>query len=262
VRNLPVGCDPDDYTITYTFKNETVTEHCDNNDENHFIIARCAAKEMNDNVSVVIKRGDAVIKEGEYSVKGYCDKKLGINSDASDKLKALCRSTLIYGAEAQKAFNYNTDNLPIEGYEVELRKTTVPDSLKPVRDVQCTSVEKVTYSLSLEYKTELNFYFEPVEGVSASGLTVSVDGTDINLDSTGDITLELINGRLSLSITGISAKDLNKIFVIRVSDGSATSTYTYSALTYAYARQDKPSAQGIARAIYNYHLSALDYFPE
>ena len=260
IKALPEGTNPEDYSITYTFNDEEETEYCNDADFNRFVIAKCAAKQINDEVTVVIKYGDTIIKNRSYSVCGYCDAQIQKESASAD-LKALCAATKIYGAEAQKFFDYNTEDPAAEGYEQELNSIEVPEDYKPVRDVQCASVARTTFSLSLEYKTELNFYFKPIAGFDAEQLTVSVDDNVIGIGQPGDISLsKLDDGRLALNITGIAAKELDHVYKITVSDGSTASTYQYSALTYAYNTQNKDALGGLSKALYNYYFKAKAYF--
>ncbi len=245
------------FEVKYSFKGEDAqTGTLSSTKSNKFVVARCAAKEMGDTVKIEVFYDNVLIKDIEYSVRQYCEDKLE-DPKSGEKTKALCLAVLEYGAKSQTYFNYETD-APVNAnhFSEDISETTVPDDYAAVSEGTCTGLRKSTVSLSLEAKTELNFYFLLKSGYAAEGFTFTCDGAPVT-------PVENEDGVLCLKIEGIAAKDLGNTLTIVVTnnDDGTAKTILYSPLSWAHSKQSSgaEATQLLAKALYNYYAAAYAY---
>lgn len=118
-----------------------------------------AAKEMGDEVQIVLYNADNVaIARGGDSISGYLYRLLGKNNNPT--FRCLAIDLLIYGADAQRRFAYNEENL----VDDDLTWETMCEEGSAWYDAVCSNaqVKSDTYrgtSVSLENKIVMNFYF-------------------------------------------------------------------------------------------------------
>ena len=261
--------DVNSYRVEYSFNGGDVTtvlgsswtETTSGSGKYGFTVASCAAKQMNDTVNFRVYYNNALVKEvSNYSIRQYCVNKITANSNA--ELVALCRATLSYGAEAQKYFNYKTDQLADSEYEglymgLTNGETSVPANLKVSSSEKKGDITKLTASLNTISKTEINFY---VTTTNSSIEIVSVTKDGIALDNSLYTSSDVQDGRKLITITGLAATDLDATYELKFDTNLGTSTVTYSALSYCYNKQSTNTAGGISLALYNYYLKAEAYF--
>lgn len=265
---VPAATDLSDYTVEYTYNGETVTTGLTSYSSDSFKIAYCSAKDMTETAHLSVTYKGVEIKSDDYSIQGYCDYVLDNNYGDAD-LQALCQAILNYGASAQLFFNKEGDLPNVnhnEGWDPEnIPESFIPSEYAPVATGSCDSASTVA-SLVLKSKTEMNFYVTPAEGVSSDTITVDVkelvsgaetDITDGNLSITVSST-----GEQKVSIKGIAAKELDRTFVVRVSDGTNTRTLTASPMSYAYLAQNfgNSKLKTAMYYLYNYFTAAKTNF--
>jgi uncharacterized repeat protein (TIGR02543 family) len=253
IRNLTK--DPADYSISWEFASDgEVTESgdvnlgdvtADKNGRYTFEIAHVDARRMSETVHVVVKYKDIVIKEGDYSVKGYCEEQLA-RDDLSAALEDLLNATLVYGANVQLDFRYNTDNLPTDSYDVS--GVVIPETAA-VKSGEATGIANTGNRLSFEYRTEILFMVRLSEGASIDDYTVTVDGKAAEF---------VADGSTYAVVIPVSAINLGKDYTVKVvntTDGTEL-TYVVSAVVGMYNNASKDSR----KAIYNYYLAASEYY--
>ena len=248
--------EPSKYTVSYGPGEEGSAGWTDKvltrADENKIVVAGRAAKEMGDEVHVVVKYDGAKIKDQYYSVKGYCDAVIKAGKyDAG--LVELCKATLDYGRYAQEAFNYKADSLVNGGTDVsDWASVTVPDYGADKEDGS-ELVTGVTLSLVTTSKTQLVARFRTT-AASPDGFSATVDGVDV----TPGLALE--NGKIKVAVTGIAAKDLDaKKAIVLTDPKGGTYTFEVSPVDYMGLAVSKSSQVDLNRAFYNYHLKAKAY---
>ena len=241
------------------------------------LTALVAAKEMTDEITVKVYKGDEQVSEDRYSVASYArriiDNQNGEFSDLANytELKALCEAMLVYGAKAQTQFNYNIDNLADAGLIYTLE--TVPaDSLDEyvTANLNAFGIVFEGSSLVLETKTTHRLYFSSSKNAQALNDTVQVkcgntvlkfkDGTRENA------------GMVYVDITDIAAKNVLKNYTVRFSnDGFASSTplkvnagaYIYNVLITSLPDPNGRVTQtlkDVVSALYWYSTAAEAYF--
>lgn len=100
--NIPAGDTAADYTVSVNGTASTL-----GNDQK--VSYAVAAKKMGDPITIEITKGSDTVYSGTTSVKAYCEAIAAGNY--SDEVKHAASTMLVYGAAAQKYFNYNTDAL-------------------------------------------------------------------------------------------------------------------------------------------------------
>ena len=194
----------------------------------------------------------ALLKTINYSIRDYCAAQIDDGSDYY--LAQLCEACLNYGAYSQQYFGYKTTQLANEGYEYDyytLAYTEVPSA--PAAIDKQDGVTKITGSLTLQYKTELNFYF--YGGDASADVDVSSDGM-----SNGNVTVEVHDepayNRVRVTVKGIAARYLADNFFVTLGN----SFVEYSPLTYMYLNRNDTDVGLVCKALYRYYDAAETYF--
>ena len=219
---------------------------------NSYTIAKCAAKQMGDVFTVLVKHNDEVINQTtDFSIKNYCD--TIINGNFSTYIKDLCKATLDYGRYAQEEFNYYGSGLVNGGNDYfDNSAINVPDYAGQVVSNTFGSELKVSFSLTTESQTILSIY---LTGAEANSYSVLVNGEETMFSSLGP-------DKIQVSITDIKAKDLGEKITIQVNDAGSMHELVYkvSPVDYMGFAVAHDSQVSINKAFYNYYLKAVDYF--
>ena len=260
---------PSDYTIEYTFKGQSSGEiHLTDQDLNTFTVAECAAKEMTDKVTVSIKYGTTEIDSFTLSIKDYCNQvfdKYGHTNDfktTNEKARALvqlCEATLDYGTQAQKKFNYKTDDLANPGTAYfSPDDITVPQADFTLES-NCPGITDTTFSLVTTSKTEFVIFLKHDASLSLNDFKFVLD--DEVLTGVTDLTTD---NKFKIVISGISARNLGQdhTLVVTSSDESVSGTYSFvaSPIDYMATAVSNNVQVNLNKAFYNYYLKADAYF--
>ena len=206
-----------------------------------------AAAQMTDEIVVTISDGDTVLTQKSYTVRDYI--KTLIEGNYDEKLQALAKAALNYGAGAQVYFDHHADTLANAGYE-----TTETVAIPEINTDNMVSGEVSGirfYGASLVYNSKIavRFYFDVTGDIS--NYTFSMGNEPV-----------LKDGLYYVEIDGINPQDYAKETALTVSDGSQEMTVTYSPMYYIgrmYNKTDKQSLKTLLGAMYSYHLAAVDY---
>lgn len=225
-----------------------------------FLLGRCAAKEMADDIHVTVTHSDGtVLHDRDYSIRAYCLAVL--QNTAYQELWELCQAVLDYGSYAQSFFQYNTEN-PANAGTNPFPLLTIPERYRAKDAGACTGILSIAATLTLESQTMLTAYITPVRGYTLDQFAISVkDDSGSSVPFTGG---ELSDGRFYASISGIAGKELDAPFTVTIknrADGTALSK-TMSALSYGYAAQSAliSGLTELCQALYRYNLTAAAYF--
>ena len=195
------------------------------------------AKEMTDLVNFSIMVDGNVFGEHSYttSVKEYATE-LMADDDYND-WDELIAAMLNYGAAAQLALNYKTDDLAVENFNGADYDFSGYEAISFTgnRDI----LDGLFMNLDLESDTEFNIYFKPATGVE---LTVTVNGEDAELTNNGD-------GYYVLTVGGIAADELSKDFAIVV---NGEFSFAVNALDWAKIASASAETETLANALAAY----------
>ncbi len=249
-----------------------------------------AAKKLGDTIYFKVY---AKLPDGTYvyssllstSPKAYAMKMIN-KTTSSDTLKALCVSLLNYGAAAQEYFNYkpyNLMNAELTEEQKALAAAYDPSmvfSVPSVADkddafvrtsaafkqmsprVNFGSAFAVDYLMKPAYAVDgkMKFYYWDKETVSSvSQLTVE--------NATASADMVETDGVYSVSLTGITARQINEPLYAAVDYESNGVTYTSGILPYSlglycrnFASKEGDPAQALAQATAVYGYYARNYF--
>lgn len=115
-------------------------------------------------------------------------------------------------------------------------------------------IEKANFSLVLESDTTLNLKIKPASGYTGS-ISYKLDGKPVT-------ATKIDNGRYQVSVPGISAHLLNEAHTLEIITDSGTSTFTVSALSYAYECVKAPldtTEYNAMCALYDYYKATVAY---
>jgi hypothetical protein len=188
-----------------------------------------------------------------YSVVRYCD---NIEAQSSnEKMKDLAYKLKQYGFYVQKYLNYKaeevTPTLDVSGVTAEKL-----DEYKGSRTEALEGLAFSGFSFLFKEDSAIRYKFTLASGRSIDEFTFTVDGSPV--------TPVLESGKYVIEIGNIRARDLNKEYVLVVTDSEGGSqTLSYSGLTYARTLIKQGSteeAKNAARALYLYYKAADEYF--
>jgi hypothetical protein len=208
-----------------------------------------SAKQMSESFTLTVKNGDTVLYTDAYSVRSYALYILENSSNYEKELIDLVKTMLNYGAYAQVAFDYSTDNLANEGYVMTPPDITVTEGLGAIVN---GSVSGLTYSaatLVLSNETHVALKFN-VNGVDANSITVE-----------GCEDYKIIAGKtLQIQSAGLVASDLDKYVQITVKAGDESVTVSYSPLAFIMnMANENGTTKDLVTSLYAYHLAAKNY---
>lgn len=249
-----------------------------------FRVAVCAACEMVDEVSfhVYLNDTEELLLSGTYSIREYCNR-TAVSEESSNKLKSLCLLTLDYGAYAQTFFNYRVssdEELANRGVYTYGSPSAVENNFPCDRTNAYDLIGAAGFSLNLESRTEMNFFFKPGSGAGVLDYRVSVGGTVLQLTDT-DEPVESGNykffytgvdrDQLCLTIKGITAPQLGEQITVDIGREGSSVTAQLVASPMSYARYisengkvaggtDNPLLTNVCRALNDYYLAAVRYY--
>lgn len=233
-------------------------------DGRYIVSVTVAAAEMADKITVTgMLDTETAGTEYTLSVRGYCDLVLA-DEATSEKAKTLIKAMLNYGAEAQLAFKYHTDNLanaglfgegenPLDGDVTSDAATTVTGTV--------TGLKTNSMTLSLLDTVTLKLYFRSDKTDAYTFALVTEDG-DVAITPAEE------EDGYRVDIEGILAADLAKAVTIKITneiDGTEM-TVTVSPLAYAAGVLAGEGADAeqvrLAKALVLMQLAAADYAAE
>lgn len=229
----------------------------------HGFTAEFSAKEMTDVVCIQMIMGDGSASQiYRYSLRNYADIILSDSANYSDADRTMVKAMLLYGAYAQKHFDYRTDTLADDGLNLtgfDLDSVTA-DTLENYADSRKQGTEKVVFmgsSLLLKSETILRLFFK-IDPSVVSKVTFTANGKQLNMQPSGSFYY--------VDITGIAAKNLSDHVSVTISDGTTTTaTVTYNPLSYCYtvlaaSENHTESLRDVVKALYLYNQTAKAYF--
>ncbi|MBE6530457.1 MAG: hypothetical protein E7680_07705 [Ruminococcaceae bacterium] len=239
---------------------------------------------MGDNIKAELILGDEVLDTVEtYSVRQNCLNLLSKNP--SDELRTLIADLLEYGAMSQVYTNYKTDALVNEGVTGQTEFVPLADNIETglyvTYDLDETSNEAYYLTAAGVYFDSVNqLYFKLyAEGVTDSNFEVVITDMQGNEARRLPSEFEEIGENLYMIYTDpIYASELSfseedgdyywysvSLNTVQIKKGKRVLTavqelYNYSLASYVFGKQDDNDAMAnLAKALYNYGLSAAAY---
>lgn len=278
--NLLDNIAEDEGAMIYIYRNglqvtKEFVRNCKQSDGRYKVTYKVNAKEMHDTISIQLVDGNNKVinlyntkgqvinsnfeeisgSAASYSVAEY----FSYIKDYSDnqKMKDLADAALVYGSEAQKRFDYDTAS---------------------AADVNDSALEAVTadtlsqYSVSMTGSIPDGLAFDNMSLLLKDETTIRLYFTSENIDNysfeaegyTGNPLVKAI-GKNYVEISNIPAKDLDKVFNVKIKEKNTAAddecVISVSALSYAFASVTKNTASSsVVKALYLYNKAADNYF--
>ncbi len=240
VRNVKDNFE--DYTVKVSIDGEDDhVFYLDNAEENIFTIAEFDARRMTDEIHVVVTDGDAVALTGVYTIAGYCN--AVIESTGNEKLKELANAILVYGANAQIALNYKTENLPTDDYDVD--GVIIPTATATTKG-SVTGVSRFGNQVMVDSNVTLRVLLQVDSTASLDDYTVTVNDTEV-VPVKQSATIWYVD-------IPVSALKLGERQIVYVEDDDGMATY---ALTTIVPMRRVNNA--LTKALYAYYDAATAY---
>lgn len=235
-------------------------------------LCEVSAKDMTGTITAQMLRDDGTTLSEAKEISVYDNASYIIENsqeDASDyqevykQAKLLAAALLNYGAYVQQYLRVNVD---------KLANVDLSEEEKDVSDVTAVTLDKYMRTeqpadnnigimfganLGLQSQTTLAYYFKLAEGVDVENLTFTCGREELQA--------QFDNGYYVIKIEGIGARDINREYRVKVSDGTNTLVASYSVLAYAYNVLDRTGSiyteklKDVLRALYKYNYEADSY---
>jgi hypothetical protein len=211
--------------------------------------------------------GDTYGEPYTYTVKEYSEYILE-NQDESTVYKdsvEMLKSMLNYGACAQIYFDHKATELAnttkfITDEEKEELSTVTAETLEEYNHEYPQSNDSFSFAgsnLSLQSKTILRLYFKVSSNVDVNNLKATCENKELTLNKSGSMYY--------VEISDIAAQNLDKEYVVTLSDGNDSLNVGYSVMAYCHTilhRSTNENLKNAMRALYLYNLEAKEYFAQ
>ena len=229
-----------------------------------FEALRAGSPEMTDEVTVILKRGNQLVKSESYSVYSVAQGMLANGGLTADQVN-LVKGLLQYGYYGHTVFKNPLEFNPVIDGAPAL--VAIPSTYAAKDDPTNFGayVTKFTEKLNLDSAIGMNLYLTLADGYSMNDFTYRVLDKDGN--AYGSFSVEdKGNQQVSVSIGGIKSPQMARNFKLIVtlkSDPTKTATWTRSVWTCAYEGSARTSGTGLSflQALYQYGLYAQRQFP-
>ena len=207
--------------------------------------------QMADVITAKVVYGDG--SEGNcinYSVQEYAE-----NVAEADDSKALVDAMLKFGAFTQLYTGKNTDNLavPVSDYTTN---ASIDESYKYTLDGEVPGISVKGATLQIGAYTTIRLKFQLAEGADIQNYTFKCGETVLEPEKSGEFYF--------VYLRNIRPQDLDEMYSFTASDGTSTTTFTYSAFTYMKHALDNAEVYdqklvNLVNAMYEYHQAADKY---
>lgn len=222
--------------------------------------------QMADTITATLHYGDGQTITQEYSAKQYLDDVLSLSYVIGTE-RELMTSIKNYGYYAQQmlseihGWNIGEDYTQMDQAS-EYADTDVNATIEAVKDYAIvretgeSGIDSVTFSLLLESETGIKLYLKPKADYTGGIAAYIGEGTNNQASKVGN--------EFVVTITGISAHQLGKVYTVRVVDDNGNSfNVEVSALSYLNAmlnRSDVTSKEKTGlTALYRYYDATVKY---
>jgi hypothetical protein len=229
-----------------------------------------AVKEINDPVSIQLYYGDGtqaeLVKGGnlrvpvegncfQYAVSDYIAAKKG----STEEIGGLVRTMSDLGAAARIYFGYETEGAAIEADLSEVTAEDLQDYKMELTPAAAEGIKIYSASLDLESETSINVKF------AATGDSFNIGDYTFTVDGEAVTPTVGLDGRYQIHIENITAKMLDDMFTVSVSDKNGNvQAVRYGALSYAYSKLNSSKTgekiKNLSKCLYLYSKAAEAYF--
>ena len=209
-----------------------------------------AAAQMTSSIVMELTVGENV-QTATYTVKQIAQKVLDEQQGQYTVFeKELVQAMLHYGAQAQRYFAHNTNNLANAGYEIT-DLAQIPESFN--QNVAASgSIPNVYFhgaTLLMRSHLAVRYYFSG----DLQNHTAQIDGTATSLQQAD-------NGLWYVDVENILPQEMDKNYTVTIIDGqNNTLAVTYGPMFYIARKSGTEKMQDLVQALYHYHVKTCDY---
>ena len=210
------------------------------------------AKNMVDAVTAQFMNEDGTVGEPKtFSVVQYCAAAMEQYSD-NEKLIAVCKAMLNYGAAAQTHFGYKTDDLANASLSDADKFVADMDTAAYVHEITGAEegIKPVSAKLILDNDVAIRITFQLTGDKAIEDYTFTIDGEVVTPVATGD--------RYYIELDGIAASKFDNFYAFSVGG----LTVRYCVLSYAnmvYGSKASQNLKDLMDAMYAYHEATVNY---
>ncbi len=254
----------------------------ENGDYYQFVFSGIAAKEMTDELQIVLvgekSVGGVVVTETSeelsYSIRTYALNMLN-NSTTSDQFKTLLVDALSYGTYAQIYFDYNKSDLAIKGltaeqfgYATQEKPALESNYSYTNRDGEVISFRGASLvfgnTINIKYIIDVSAYEGAIDDVVIKFSYVDANTSEVVEKIVSGVEFTENAAYYACELTGLSARDIRTVITAVICDAEGnelSGTLEYSMLTYIYNKSESGSdVSDLGIAAVKYGDSAQNYF--
>lgn len=249
-----------------------------------FVFKGVAPQCMGDMITVeLIINGEVLDSKTNFTIRSYCDKMLGMGAERLgltetkfEALKTLIADMLEYGAKAQLYKGHNTDALVNQGITGKTAFVELNKSDLYITDTSQAGVEFTSVGVYFDYNNSLYVKFT-APGMTEENFYISYKDAMGNVYQYYLNDCELLDAETStyvLIVAPTMTSQFGELCTLEIythrsatdAEFSVQQLLKYNVNSYVYSMQNKMDASGnlttmaeLARALYNYGLSAQAY---
>ena len=252
---LADGVDAADTKVVFTYADEEPVEAAAEavGDLYKYTLKALSPQAMTELITVELYVDDELVDKTQQTVRGYCEQLID-NDENSDELVQLAKDILAYGAAAQEYRDYNLDSLANEGIEGATEFAQLGEGKYIANLENGEAVDGVKFTgigVRFDY---VNSVFFKLTAPSVDGITVTVNGNECAVEEYGDSYIVYSDPINATEFDG------EVVAVLKYGD-TVVQTVTYSVASFVYEMQNAENSEAadLAKALYNYGLSAIAY---
>ena len=195
-------------------------------------------------------------KEG-YSVLENC-KKLLSRYPNDEKMQYLIKALLSYCASVQNYKEYKVDDPVNAGYEIDLLRPGLSDSVKEIIN---KDGDAVVDAANISFETEVKIF---IKVLCEYEPTVTIDGVEVKAEIQGDGEENYNSGLWVFYTDGISPDKFNDTIRFVITSNDPNTELLYSVNSYAYSKREAESTsmRNLSTALYTYGIAMENYLAQ
>lgn len=218
-----------------------------------------SAAQQTDSVSITVGMNRQIVINDNYSVRDYAQTILSDTEGKYTNEIGLVKALLNYGAESQKYFDYNSNNLAnnILDDKDKVITTGTVDYTKYQKSLlnNCKNITYYGSSLILKSDFTIRHYFTINAGTNISDYSFVVNGKELSaMKSAGQIYY--------VDIEGITANNIDHAYTLTITENATKqqASLVYSVMSYMSAAQNSnQKLEGLVKSIYAYGVAFKNY---
>lgn len=262
---LPEGYSDAEMRFTMNGVSKTVSGTYVEGSMYKFVYTGVAPQCIGDTITAEIIKSGTVLKTKTYTVKTYLEalkgttaEELGYSDDKYNAMVKLIDDLLVYGGMAQLYTGHNTDKLVSSGIVGSTFPATGLESTAKTFTNNDGTVKFTGMSLWFDNVNKLIFRFTAADTTNIKVGIKAGDGAEVYYTSFKSVG----ESQYTVMTEGIYATAFDTVYTatIYINDvPGAVVTYSVNSYVYVMQNSEKATMQALAKATYNYGVSAVEF---